>query len=249
MAGKVRVRQSHKALMGLRSLVLGGEVAPGERLAETVLSERLGISRTPLREAIGQLVEEGLLERMPAGGCRVAELGIADVVDAIEMRGAVEATGLRLAAERGAEPAALARCHALLRRIEAALGASADSVDFPLYAALNEEFHAEMMQLAGSRVLAREHARVVSLPLARPSAFLKAQATVPAIRQSLFAAQHQHRAMIEAVTAREGTRAAALAQEHARLARTNLDLVLAAPGPLRQQVPGLSLVRTKTGTG
>ena len=55
--------QTTKATLGLRELVFGGNVAPGERLAEVELAERLGVSRTPLRIAFMTLAHEGLLER------------------------------------------------------------------------------------------------------------------------------------------------------------------------------------------
>ena len=63
-----RKTQFDKALLGLRSLVMSGEFAASTRLPEVALAERLGLSRTPLRQAMDRLVAEGLLERIETGG-------------------------------------------------------------------------------------------------------------------------------------------------------------------------------------
>jgi GntR family transcriptional regulator, vanillate catabolism transcriptional regulator len=79
------------------------------------------------------------------------------------------------------------------------------------------------------------------LPFAGPSAFLNAQTDIPAFRASLTVGQAQHRAIAAAIEMREGARAEAVAREHARLARQNLDFVL-ADRTLVDRVPGLRLV-------
>lgn len=249
MADAARNAQSHKALTGLRSLLLDGAVEPGERLSEPVLSERLGISRTPLRQAMAQLVEEGLLERVPSGGCRVRALRIIDIIDAIELRGVIEGTAARLAAERGACPDGMAECRAIAEEITAAMGETPDEIDTDTYAALNDRFHDAVVALCGSDTMIREHARICALPATAPSALFQAQARMAEIRQSLFRAQHQHCAILDAIEAREGSRAEALAREHARLARANLTAVLQARRSFFDAVPGLSLVADAGGTG
>src|SRR3712207_9197105 len=60
--------QMARALLGLRELLFGGEYAPGQRLSELPLVERLGVSRTPLRLALARLEHEGVIEAPPAGG-------------------------------------------------------------------------------------------------------------------------------------------------------------------------------------
>ena len=90
--------------------------------------------------------------------------------------------------------------------------------------------------------LERELERIGKLPLASPSAFLEGQEDLPAFRKSLTFAQRQHRAIFEAIVAREGARAEALCREHARLARENLSLVMADESLPREKIPGLSLV-------
>ena len=90
--------------------------------------------------------------------------------------------------------------------------------------------------------LAREVERASRLPAASPVAFLQGQELIPDFRVSLARAQHQHRRIYEAVRDREGARAEALAREHARLARANLEYVMHEQPGLADRVPGLALV-------
>src|SRR5438093_79098 len=91
--------QTTKATLGLRELVFSGEFAPGERLSEVELAERLGVSRTPLRMALMTLAHEGLLEPLSRRGFVVRAFSRADVTDAIELRGVLEGTAARFARE------------------------------------------------------------------------------------------------------------------------------------------------------
>lgn len=241
MAEADRRSQAEKATVGLRGLILSGGFEPKTRLSEVSVSAQLGISRTPLRQALERLVSEGLLERLPSGGCRVASFDMDDVNDAIELRGVIEGTAARFAAERGADPALMEQAADVLDGIDAAVH-DPNNIDFDTYVVLNARFHTLLSQLAGSAVVQREAERICRLPLASPSAFLREQELIPDFFQSLIRAQGQHRAILEAISAREGARAEALAREHARLARQNFAFLNAADPRLAKRVPGLSLV-------
>lgn len=244
MGDPERMSLVDKAIIALRSMILSGALAPGARVPEVALSQQLGISRTPLRQAMDRLTSEGLLERIDTGGCRVASFGIGDIIDAIEVRGVMEGTAARLAAERGADPRDLEACDATLARIDAALGGP-DGIDFDAYVALNAQFHAQLATLARSPIVTREVERVMRLPLASPSAFLQEQALIRDFQTSLLRAQHQHRAIVAAIRNREGARAEAIAREHARLARENLEHVMQSDRRLLAKVPGLALVSSR----
>jgi DNA-binding GntR family transcriptional regulator len=97
----------------LERAIMEGDLAPGERLSESGLARRFGISRGPLREAIGQLEGRGLVERVSNLGARVVSLDTADLLDLMEVREALEGMACRLAAERMSD-ADLARLTALL---------------------------------------------------------------------------------------------------------------------------------------
>ena len=93
--------QTARTQLQLRELIVGGELKPGQRIAELTLVERLGASRTPIRMALVRLQEEGLLDALPNGGFIVKDFSEADIRDAIEVRGTLEGLAARLAAERG----------------------------------------------------------------------------------------------------------------------------------------------------
>lgn len=234
-----RNAQFARALIELRSLVLNGSYSGGDRLAETALAERLGLSRTPLRQAMDRLVDEGLLERIETGGCRVARFTREDIHDAIELRGVLEGTAARLAAERGVVPKLAERMRAVLAGLDMAVSGD---LDFKAYVTLNAEFHDLLANLAGSAIVAREVERAGRLPAASPSAFMQGQDLIPDFRESLTRAQRQHRDIYDAILNRQGSRAEALAREHARLARSNLDYVTREEPGLADKVPGLSLI-------
>lgn len=230
-----------KAIMGLRSMIMGGEFTRGQRLPEVAISEQLGLSRTPLRQAMDRLVAEGLLERIETGGCRMAAFTIQDIADAIDLRGVIEGAAARMAAERGADPDLIAKAIDALDQIDRALTAQND-MNFDDYVQQNGRFHAVLAQLSGSPLLIREIARVAMLPLASPSAFLSVQAVIPDFQDSLRYAQRQHRAIIEAIVNREAGRAEAITREHARLALINLNYLAEQKHMSHELVPGMVLV-------
>lgn len=89
----------------LREAILKGELVPGERLMEKTLSERMGVSRTPIREAIRKLELEGLVITVPRKGAEVAKITEKDIRDLLEVRATLEALAVRLACEKMDEDA------------------------------------------------------------------------------------------------------------------------------------------------
>lgn len=235
-------QQTVKALLGLRDLILTGEIEPGERLSEVALSERLSVSRTPLRAALQKLEQEGLVALIHSGGYAVRSFSRQEVIDAIELRGVLEGTAARLAAERGAPPARMKAIREIVGQLDEVLRGDADAMDFNRYEALNGEFHRLLWDLAGSDLLRREIERMTSLPFASPNAFVNTQVDVPAFYRTLVVAQAQHKSIVAAIELREGARAEGLAREHARLARQNLDFVLEEQPDLRRKVLALALM-------
>ncbi|MBQ8923798.1 MAG: GntR family transcriptional regulator [Lachnospiraceae bacterium] len=84
----------------LRKAIIEGEFQPGERLMEVTLANKLGVSRTPVREAIRMLELEGLVVMVPRRGAEVAKITVKDLKDALEVRLALETLSVRLACER-----------------------------------------------------------------------------------------------------------------------------------------------------
>ncbi|CAD7036125.1 Transcriptional regulator GntR family [Pseudorhizobium banfieldiae] len=239
-----RTTHTLAALMELRKRILNGDFPGGTRLFEVPLAETLQISRTPIREAMSRLAEEGLLDRLANGGFVVRSFTFADVVDAIELRGVLEGTAARLAAERGAPARRLQEMEEVLIQLDDCFGAAPNDVDFEGYSELNGQFHRILVELSGSAVLQREIDRATRLPFASPSAFLSDRTNIDVFRQSLHVAQEQHRALVSAIGSREGTRAEFIAREHARIARRNLEYVTLEDPDLILRVPGLALLNS-----
>lgn len=234
--------QTVRALLRLRDLILNGQLAPGQRLQELAVVDRLGVSRTPVRAALARLQEEGLVEAVPSGGYAVRAFSEQEVNEAIELRGVLEGLAARLAAEKGVAPERLSRLRACLAEIDAVIGATRlTPADFERYVELNERFHHGLSALADSPLLAQQIARVQASPFASPSAFVMVQAEQPQARHILTIAQDQHRCVVEAIENREGARAEAIMREHARLARRNLELAMRDQEALRQ-VRGAALI-------
>jgi GntR family transcriptional regulator of vanillate catabolism len=229
-----------RAVLGLRELILRGEFTPGERLSELRLVEQLGVSRTPVRLALAALEHEGLLRGLASRGYVVREFTQSDISDAIELRGVLEGTAARLAAERGAAPADLAELRAICDAIAEAVH-RADYESFENFVDMNERFHAGILRMAASPMLERALEGIIALPFAGPSAFVMAQAVLPESREILMLAHRHHLGLIDAIERGQGARAEGLGREHALLARTNLEVVLDHPEVL-ERMPGASLL-------
>lgn len=231
-----------RAVIAMRQKIMSGELTGGMRLFEVTVAAQLDISRTPVREAMSRLAEEGLLDRAPNGGFVVRSFSFSDVVDAIELRGVLEGTAARLAAERNSASATVARLRDIVLRLDDCFGQAPDEVDFEGYIELNAAFHHELAAASGSEIVRREVERITRLPFASPSAFLPDTANIGAFRQSLHVAQQQHHAIVEAIEAREGSRAESITREHARMARRNLDYIMSQDRSVIDSVPALALM-------
>jgi len=118
---------------GLRHAILSGELAQGMQLRQDQLAEQFGTSRIPVREALRQLEAEGLVRIEPNKGARVTPLSLADVLEILEIRIALECHALRLAiAQMVEEDFALAE--QILRRYDA-------QSDPDSWALMNRQFH------------------------------------------------------------------------------------------------------------
>jgi len=196
--------QTDRALLMLREMVLTGQFPAGARLTELGLVERLGVSRTPVRHALNRLAADGLIETLPKGGFRVCAFTLDEVWDAIELRGVLEGTAARLAAERLDTPADLDR----LREIEAELETITliTAADFATYLTVNNTFHSEVVRLARSPMLARTIEGVRRLPFAGPGALVFGEHEAERASNLGIVALAQHQALIEAIADRQGTR-------------------------------------------
>lgn len=152
--GRISRTSLHDTIVGrLRDMIIEGALEPGSRLHEGQLGEQLGVSRTPLREAIKYLASEGLVELVPSRGAVVRRFGRKDVHDMLIVLRELEHLAGRLACEAGSDAgiAAVRRAHdAMIDRYKAR--------DRLAYYKLNQEIHSRIVELSGNAALMHVHA-------------------------------------------------------------------------------------------
>jgi DNA-binding GntR family transcriptional regulator len=199
-----RARLSDQAYAALRARIVGGELAPGARIAEAELAADLGISRTPLREAVLRLADEGLIDVYPQSGSFVAPISLAAVAEAQFVREHLECAVIRETAAR-IDAAGLATLRQLLSGQQAAQREG----DPDRFYELDEALHAAFAALAGRAGVWRivQHSKVhldrvrrLSLPVAEH---------IPRLIR-------QHRAIVDALDARDPACAEAALRTHLR---------------------------------
>jgi DNA-binding GntR family transcriptional regulator len=176
----------------LRALIVEGVLAPGARLNERELSEQLGVSRTPLREAFRLLAAEGLLLQLPNRGVQVVALSREDVRHAFEVMASLEGLAGELAAARVTD-ADLDDLKALQGELEKAHKRR----DLPGYYRVNRAIHDRLNDIAGNPVLAQTYRT------------LNARLHALRFRSNLNGAKWdravaEHRSMLAALAARDG---------------------------------------------
>jgi len=146
----------------IRSLIIEGRVAPGERLKEEELTEFCGVSRTPVREALRRLATEGLVVVTPNQGAQVADLGSAELEEIYALRAMLEGHAAARAARRITSEQ-LAQLKRLAGEMEDAVKnkGNLDATFLPA----NSAFHHLILEVADSPRLAAMAALVVEIPL------------------------------------------------------------------------------------
>ncbi|SNS77769.1 GntR family transcriptional regulator [Antarctobacter heliothermus] len=176
-----------------------GRLMPGERLRETELAERLGVSRTPVREAIRQLEADGLVAHVPRIGASVRKLDYAEVMELYEMRAVLEGTAARLAA-RAASDVELQELETLNQQL-------ARAGTGPEASRLNRIFHATLLDAAKNRFLSRS-----MLSLQRALLILGPSQLNESTRAD--EAVEEHRRLLDVLVARDGGGAEAAMRAH-----------------------------------
>ncbi len=189
--------------------ILEGELAPGSRIIETRIARQLGTSQAPVREALRDLATLGLVEMHPYRGARVRQPDPQELVEAMELRGELEAIAARSAA-RLISPETLTRMRELLD----AMRASADAGDAHAQAQQNSEFHTCVITASGNRTLQRMWSML------EPFARSYLTASVPGADLHWLAERHV--AILDALEARDPDAAADVMRTHARQAESQV---------------------------
>jgi len=143
---RTRVDQAYAAL---RRRILDNAYAPGYRALESALAEELGVSRTPLREALIRLQDEGLVEDVPRHGMRVLPVSAESMRELYEVMTALESSAAEMVARRRPPPAELRPLQQATRDMARALRAD----DLEAWAQADERFHRALLELCGNRLL------------------------------------------------------------------------------------------------
>jgi len=176
----------------LRTMLVEGRIAAGAKLNERELSERLQVSRTPLREAIKQLAAEGLVELKPHRGAVALALDEAEAQHSFELMAALEGLSGELAAQRITEPEVQA-----VRALHFEMMAAFTRRDLSAYYLLNARIHAAINAAAKNPVLARTYAQTnARLQALRFRSNFDERKWKRAVRE--------HSQMIDALAARDG---------------------------------------------
>ena len=192
----------------IRRMILANEVKPGERLNELSLAQQLGISRSPVREAMQSLAGEGLVHFVAGRGAFVVELDLAMITQLGQIRAALECLGTQLAAEVATDEQ--------IRALEALLHDTEASMDAPARAYPSDlDFHRAVLELSGNPRLVEMASMVgAQLRLARLRSAQQPERAREALRE--------HRVILAAIKQRDAGRARAAMQQHLDWALENV---------------------------
>ncbi len=190
----------------VRDMIIEGHLAPGRRVNEVALGQLLGVSRTPLREAIKTLASEGLVEIVPARGAVVRTLTLKDLCDSLAVVKALEQLAARQICAEGSS-AAIAEIGAL----HAAMMDRYAARDRLAYFKLNQEIHSAIARLSGNAVLATLHTQLQSRM--RRIRFIGHEGP-----EKWAAAVAEHEEMAAAIARRDGEAAAEVIGRHLDMA-------------------------------
>ena len=194
----------------LREAIIQGKLGPGERLMEIQLAEEMGVSRTPVREAIRKLELEGLVVMTPRKGASVAGLSLKDIADVFEIRRALEGLAAELASERATDEE--------LEQMERYLVKISEEIevgDVDKVVETDTGFHSLLYK-------ASRNERLTQIISNLREQIQRSRTTSLSYPGRMKIAVEEHRKIVEAVSARDGELARKLAHEHIENAENTL---------------------------
>lgn len=199
------IPQGQSAYRRLLDEIRNGVLEPGMRLREVEIAERLGLSRTPVREAMRLLEGDGLVVHQPRLGATVRALDYAEIMELYEMRAVLEGTAARLAA-RAASEVELSELTALNDEFAQAVGHQAQAAE------INRQFHMILQDAAKNRFLIKSISSLQkTMMILGPTTLLDAERAQSAVGE--------HGRIMEALNARDGVRAEAEMRAHIEAAQ------------------------------
>ena len=192
----------------LRQLILVGEYSPGERLVEERVAARLGVSRTPVRQALAMLEAEGLVEMTANKGAVVPSFSAEEVWDVYDLRAVLEGHAARRAAG-GIREDELARLRDLAGEMEGVSPelSSDREAEVRRLVACNQEFHGTIVRASRNTRLEKLVGRTVQVPLVFKAFFWYGP-------EDRAISNHYHRQIVRALAVRDAERAEIIMREH-----------------------------------
>ncbi|MCU0886093.1 MAG: GntR family transcriptional regulator, partial [Beijerinckiaceae bacterium] len=191
----------------LKALILDNEIPAGSQMLELEAAARLGMSRTPVREAMVRLEQEGMVELRSRHGMRVLPISADALAEIYEILTALEGMAAESAARKGATGAQLAELQQAVDDMEAALEAD----DLDRWSRADATFHGRLVALAGNRRLAALVDQVADQAH-------RARATTLRLRPKPVGSNRDHAALVQAISERDPARARQIHEHHRRQA-------------------------------
>jgi len=198
----------------VREKLVSKEFAPGQRLNLEAIEKQLGISRTPLKEALTRLEMEGLITIVPRSGTYVTDPGREEIAESFDVRRVLEVYGVELAVQRASDED-IRKLRAIVQELGALAAAEDRDAIYPRYLSLDHQFHRQLVALAGNQCLCQAHDRE------------NVHAQMSRIRyrhseRELDVAQEEHERIMVALEARDVETAKAEMDAHLRRAKRSL---------------------------
>lgn len=200
---------AERAYRAVLAMIVGGEAAEGTWLRETTLAEQVGVSRTPVRQALNRLAAEGAVELRPHRGAQVVSFSPEEMDSLFDLRARFEPLAARLAVDR-LTPEHIEELAELAAQMESLV--EAGDPDPQEMARLNNEFHAVFIREAGNR-----HLTIAIQTVIRPVFVARTFQTYS--RHALERSMRHHAELIEAARLRDGEWAEAVMRAHILAAR------------------------------
>jgi DNA-binding GntR family transcriptional regulator len=211
----VRRSQTRRAYDELKRRILDNELPPGTQALEQQAAEWLGMSRTPVREALIRLAQEGMVEVRPRHGMRVLPIAIADLREIYDLLAGLEATAVDILARRGLNAVEMAELDGLLAGMNQAL----ETGDLATWAEGDARFHRRLIEMSGNQRL------IMVVETIREQSHRARMATLH-LRPKPVTSNDDHAAVVTALRRRDGEVATRLIRAHRlRSARLLIDLL------------------------
>lgn len=211
MTGSEGKSNTQRAVEALRSMIFHGELGPGSDHLEGEIAERLGMSRTPVREAALTLEAQGLVELRPRKGMRVLAVSPQDMADIYDVLTELESLAAAKAAEAGFGQNDLAALSTAIDDMDSAL----ESGDRDAWSSADDRFHKELVRLGGNR-------RIQNIVAMMEDQVRRAKKITLHIRPLPLRSNDDHRALLEAIAAGDGDKARQVHRTHREEARAVL---------------------------